>query len=115
MKRVYIGLAWAAVHLARRLHHPLPLLNGYLTDVLAVPAITGITLAVTRRWIVRDPGYTYPPAYFLFVALYLSVVFEWIMPHWSHAFTADWGDVAAYFAGALACFLIRERHFLRRG
>ena len=49
------------------------------------------------------------------IPLYLSVVFEWIMPHWSHAFTADWGDVAAYFAGALACFLIRERHFLRRG
>lgn len=96
-------LCWALIHITRHYHHPIPILNDYLTDVLAVPVIAQICLWITRRFIVRDAAYVYPRWYFLFIAAYLSIVFEVIMPHLSPAYTADIGDVGAYFVGAALC------------
>jgi hypothetical protein len=94
-------LIWTVIHLCRYLHLPVPLLNGHLTDFIAVPAMAHITLTFTRRFIARNDVYTYPLYYLLFIAMYTSVMFEWIMPHYSGKYTGDWWDVAAYFAGGL--------------
>src|ERR1700733_14383002 len=89
-------LIWGIIHICRYLHRPIPILNDYLTDLIAVPAISCLTLSITRRFIVRNRKYQYPPVYYLFMALYVSVVFEGIMPLVSSKFTRDGWDVAAY-------------------
>lgn len=94
-------LAWCVIHLFRYAGQPLPLLNGHLTDFLAVPAMAHVAVTFTRRWIVRDRSYTYPLSYLLFIALYVSVVSEWIMPNYSTKYTRDGWDVVAYFAGSI--------------
>src|ERR1700754_3662231 len=94
-------LSWIVIHVCRNLHHPVPLLNDYLTDFIAVPAMTHPTLLFIRRYIIRNKCYTCPLSYLLFIALYISVIFEWIMPHISSKFTGDGVDVAAYFAGSI--------------
>jgi len=45
--------------------------------------------------------YSYSLDYLLFIALYVSVIFEWFVSHISAEFTGDWSDVAAYFAGSI--------------
>ena len=34
--------------------------------------------------------------------------FEYLFPRFSSGFTADWWDVAAYFAGAAAFYVVQE-------
>ncbi|HEY9256884.1 hypothetical protein [Chitinophaga sp.] len=94
-------LIWIVIHLCRYLHLAVPLLNGYLTDFIAVPAMAHVTLTFTRRFIVHNYEYTYPLYYLLFIALYTSIMFEWIMPYYSARYTGDWWDVVTYFAGSL--------------
>lgn len=102
-------LAWGVIHLFRYLAQPVPLLNGYLTDFLAVPAMAHLAVTFTRRWVVRDRSYTYPLSYLLFIALYVSIVSEWIMPVYATSYTRDWWDVVAYFAGSIFYYCLHGR------
>ncbi|MCW3463491.1 hypothetical protein [Chitinophaga nivalis] len=102
-------LLWGIIHLCRYLHQPVPLLNGHLTDFLAVPAMAHIALTFTRLFIVRNQQYTYPLFYLLFMAVYTSVVFEWLMPRLSPVYTRDIWDVVAYFAGSLFYYCFHGR------
>lgn len=97
------GFLWLVVHIARWQGQPLPYLNGHLTDLIVVPLIAQVCLVVVQRWIVRCDDYRLPLGYVLFIAMYVSVVFEGVMPRFSPRYTGDWLDVAAYFAGA-ACY-----------
>ena len=104
MKRLFIPvccLLWGIVHVGRYIHHPIPFFNDHLTDFIAVPVMAHLALTVTRRFIVRDDTYTYPLSYLLFIALYVSVIFEGVLPRLSSRYTSDWWDVAAYFGGSL--------------
>lgn len=94
------GFLWLVVHMARWHGQPLPYLNGHLTDLIVVPLIAQVCLVVVQRWIVQQDDYRLPLGYVLFIAMYVSVVFEGIMPRFSPRYTGDWLDVAAYFAGA---------------
>lgn len=105
MKRLFYisgisALLWLTVHMARWYGHPLPYLNGHLTDLIVVPLIAQVCLVVVQRWIVRCSDYLLPLGYVLFIACYVSVVFEGVMPRYSPRYTGDWLDVVAYFAGA---------------
>jgi hypothetical protein len=100
-------LLWIVIHACRLLHYPIPVLNDYLTDFIAVPVMSHLALTFTRSYIVRNRYYTYPLSYLLFIALYVSVVFEWIMPGISSKFTGDVLDVAAYFAGSIFYYFIQ--------
>lgn len=101
--RLLIGCAtaWAFIHFFRGIGHPLPFLNSYLTDFLAVPAMAHLALLIIRRAVARDPGFVFPFGWVLFVAAYVSLVMEALAPAFSPRYTGDWGDVAAYFAGGV--------------
>ncbi|HWV67023.1 MAG TPA: hypothetical protein VN105_14300 [Chitinophaga sp.] len=109
----YCGL-WGMIRLFRYIHLPVPLLNGYLTDFIAVPAMAHVALTFTRRYIVRNEYYTYPLYYLLFMAFYMAVVFEWVMPRVSTVYTSDVWDVAVYFGGALFYYYVhRKRTYIK--
>lgn len=115
MKRLFdpllltCGGLWCIVHAGRYLQHPLPLLNGHLTDFLAVPVLAHISVTFIRVFIVRNNDYRFPLSYLLFIALYTSVAFEWVMPRFSTAYTSDGWDVVAYFAGSLFYYFVHGR------
>ncbi|MEZ2442279.1 hypothetical protein AB6805_11185 [Chitinophaga sp. RCC_12] len=110
----YCGL-WSIIHFFRYIEHPVPLLNGHLTDFMAVPAIAHLALTFTRSYIVRDESYSYPFSYLLFIVLYLSVVFEWVMPQFSAAYTGDMWDVVMYFGGGLFYYYVHEKRITLKG
>nr|WP_295876843.1 hypothetical protein [uncultured Chitinophaga sp.] len=91
---------WLLVHITRWWGQPLPYLNGHLTDLIVVPLIAQVCLVVVQHWIIQRDDYRLPPGYLLFIAAYVSVVFEGVMPCFSPRYTGDWLDVAAYFTGA---------------
>lgn len=102
-------LCWLMIRITRWLSCPLPWLNSYLTDFLFVPATAHLTQWLMRKFILRDNTYTLPLSYILFIALYGAVVLEWIAPMISTRHTADWGDVVAYFLGALFYYFFHLR------
>lgn len=99
-------LSWAIIRFCRCIHHPVPLLNGHLTDFFAVPAMAHLSVTFIRRFVVRDQRYTYPLGYVLFIALYISVMLEGVMPRFSPRYTGDAWDVTAYFAGSLFYYFV---------
>lgn len=115
MKRLFdpflltYGALWGIIHACRYLQHPVPLLNGYLTDFLAVPVMAHLSVTFIRAFIVRNNHYRYPLSYLLFIALYTAVAFEWVMPRFSTAYTGDVWDVVAYFAGSLFYYFVHSR------
>ena len=92
---------WCVIHFFRAAHCPIPFFNSYLTDFLFIPVVAHVCLWFTRLFIVQNDNYYYPSWYYLFIALYASIVFEFIMPDFSVHFVRDYGDIVAYFTGAL--------------
>lgn len=78
---------------------PVPL-RSWLDDLLAVPLVLGIALAL-QRWRRGRPDWTLPPGQVLLAAGFFALVFEAVLPLVSSRVTADSWDLAAYAAGAV--------------
>ena len=102
-------LLWLMIRLLRWIKHPIPWLNDYLTDFLFIPVVAHISLSITRRFIIKDESYQYPLSYLLFMALYASLVFEYLMPALSVSYIEDKGDIIAYFAGGIYYYLYIQK------
>lgn len=75
-----------------------PLADNYLDTLLCMPLLlTGFR--AEQRWLWGRGDLSLWET--LGITALLSFVFEWVFPRISAGFTADWIDVAAYFAGAL--------------
>ncbi|MBK6619936.1 MAG: hypothetical protein IPH04_06420 [Saprospirales bacterium] len=80
----------------------IPLADNYLDTLLCMPLLlTGFQAEQARFWGKRRFG----PFEIFCITAFLSFVFEWVFPRLSPRFTADWLDVAAYFAGAMAWYV----------
>jgi len=76
----------------------IPPADNYLDTLLCMPLLlTGYQAEQRWLWGRKDLGLWEVVG----ATAALSFVFEWGFPRLSPAFTADWLDVAAYFAGAL--------------
>ncbi|WP_127130579.1 hypothetical protein [Pseudoflavitalea rhizosphaerae] len=102
-------LIWLVVHGLRKSGMIIPVFNDHLTDVLAVPAIAHLTVTVIRTYIAKTQPYSYPFGYVLIIAVYLSVVFEWLMPKFSPVYTGDPGDILAYGCGVLFYYFVHGK------
>jgi hypothetical protein len=98
---IFYCLIWTTIKLWRSSGNPPTFLNSYLTDIVAVPVIAHIVLIITRMYFTTQKKYTYPIAYLLFLATYVSFVFELLMPGFSSKYTGDGIDVVCYFIGAM--------------
>ncbi|QEC42474.1 hypothetical protein [Pseudobacter ginsenosidimutans] len=103
------GLLWLLVQGFRKAGVIITIFNDYLTDLIAVPAIAHLTITIIRTYIVKDRSYNYPFGYVLFIAVYLSVVFEWLMPGFSRVYTGDPGDMIAYGCGVLFYYFVHGK------
>ncbi len=92
-------LIWLIVFILRKSGHTLPYLNGYVTDVFAIPVIANLGLWFQRVAIYKSNYYVLSAWHVVFIVVYLSVVFEGILPWLSTKYTADWIDVVLYTIG----------------
>lgn len=77
-----------------------PLLFSYLDDLLAMPIVLTIILAVERIYFQND-SFVMPLAWLAGAVVAFSIFFELLLPPIYSKHTADWLDVVAYTLGAL--------------
>jgi hypothetical protein len=94
-------LTWLVVFIMRKLHHPLPYLNGYITDAAALPVIANLGLWFQRVIIIKNNYYVLSVWHVVFITAYVSVLFEGLLPLISKNYTADWIDVILYIIGGI--------------
>jgi hypothetical protein len=108
LNKWFIGgcMIWLVVTIMRRSGHPLPVLNGYINDLLAIPVIANMGLWFQRVFVIRNNYYVLSPWHVVFIVVYVSVLFELALPYYSKTYTGDWIDVALYLAGGIFFYRI---------
>ena len=108
LNKWFIGgcLLWLVVTILRRNGHPLPVLNGYIDDLLAIPVIANLGLWFQRVIVIRNGYYVLSPWHVAFIVVYVSVLFELALPYYSKAYTGDWIDVTLSLAGGIFFYKI---------
>ena len=99
-------LIWLVVTILRKSGHPLPVFNGYLDDLLAIPVIANLGLWFQRVFVIRNNYYVLSSVHVTFIVVYVSVLFELVLPYYSKAYTGDWIDVTLYLAGGIFFYKI---------
>jgi hypothetical protein len=102
-------LVWLAVFITRKLHHSIPYLNGYLTDVFAIPIITTLALCFQRVIVFKNNFYTLSKWHIVFITVYVSLVFEVLLPRLSKTYTGDWVDVGLYIVGGVFFYRVMNK------
>lgn len=96
----------------RRTGHPLPGVNGYINDMVAIPVIANLGLWFQRVFVIRNNYYVLAPWHVIFIVVYVSVIFEIVLPHYSKMYTADWVDLLLYVAGGIFFYKIINDPFM---
>jgi hypothetical protein len=99
-------LIWLVVIILRKAEHPVPVLNGYINDLAAIPVIANLGLWFQRVLIIRNNYYVLSAWQVAFIVIYVSVLFELALPHYSRTYTADWTDVLLYSIGGVFFYKI---------
>lgn len=102
-------LGWAIVFTLRRLGLPLPLFNGYINDLFAIPVIATLGLWFQREFIIKNSYYVLSPLHVIFIVIYVALIFEGLLPHLSKTYTADWVDVLLYAVGGLFFYWVMNK------
>lgn len=108
LNKWFIGgcLVWLVMIILRRSGYPLPVLNGYIDDLLAIPVIANLGLWFQRVFVIRNNYYVLSPWHVAFIVIYVSVLFELVLPYYSKTYTGDWIDVLLYLAGGVFFYRI---------
>jgi hypothetical protein len=109
---IFYCLAWCIVHFLRYINCTIPWINDHLTDLIFIPVTANITIAIIRKYVVKNQHFQYPLWYVLSIALYASILFEFILPQISDAHTADISDVVSYFLGGLFYYYVHQKRHL---
>ncbi len=102
-------LTWVVIYASREFGYPLPFVNGYIDDLFAIPVIANLTLCLMRVAIIRSNYYVLSASKVVFVVVYVSLVFEVILPLLSKRYTRDWLDALLYAIGGLFFYLVMNK------
>ncbi len=102
-------IIWLIITITRRLGHPVPLINGYINDVAAIPVIANLGLWFQRVYIVKTDYYILGLKHIVLIVMYVTIVFEIILPRISKIYTADWIDALLYIVGGLFFYLVMNK------
>jgi hypothetical protein len=98
----------------RKLGYPLPLINGYIDDVIAIPVIANLGLWFKRVFIIKTNYYVLSPWHIIFIVAYVTLIFEILLPLYSKTYTADWVDVLSYLIGGLFFFKVLNKPIIQK-
>jgi hypothetical protein len=74
-------------------------MRNYLADVLCLPVVLSMAVLLQRLLFYRNSDYRLNKMQVIFTVVYVTVIFEGILPHFMPRYTADYFDVAAYSTG----------------
>lgn len=103
-----LALSWYLWHVTHRIQgiYRLGFVANYLADLLCVPIIASLTLAVIR-YTHRVKQLTLLQV--LGIATYISIIFEaWLPKKYPNTYTADYWDILCYFIGAVVFYLLQK-------
>lgn len=72
----------------------------WANDLIAIPLILSLTVSL-KRLLSRDKHFTLSSIQVIFVFIYVSVLFELILPAYSSKYTGDLVDISCYGLGTL--------------
>ncbi|MGZ3874067.1 MAG: hypothetical protein ACXVJD_14190 [Mucilaginibacter sp.] len=102
-------IIWLVVFTTRKLGHPLPFVNGYIDDAIAIPVIANLALWFQRTVIIKNNYYVLSVWHVVFITAYVTLVFEGLLPWLSATYTADWRDVVLYVIGGVFFFGVMNK------
>ena len=102
-------VVWLVVITARKLGYPFLYINGYIDDLAAVPVIANLGLWFQRVLIYRNNYYVLALGHVVFIVVYVSLIFELLLPLLSKTYTADWIDVLLYVIGGIFFFRVMNK------
>jgi hypothetical protein len=103
---IFVGslAVYILIRLLRKNNYDIPeWINGYLTDLICIPIVLMICLALVRS-IKRDSLIEIKPWLIALICIEYALIFEWFLPQKSSIYTADWIDVLMYFFGGIIFF-----------
>ncbi len=89
--------------------HPVPLGNGYVDDLAAIPVLANLALWFQRVFIIKSDYYVLAPWHVIFIVAYVALVFEGLLPLLSKIYTADWIDIILYVLGGFFFYRIMNK------
>jgi len=102
--------SWLLIRYTRKLQFPIPLLNNWLTDFVFVPLIAHTSFVLGSIIFKPNGTFKYPLYQILSISLLTALVFEGILPYYTHYNTADFYDLLAYFAGGMFYYFVHQTH-----
>jgi hypothetical protein len=100
---------WTTTFVLRKLKHPIPYFNSYLTDAFAIPVVANLGLWFQRNVIYKSNKYILGIGHVIFIVTYVSIVFEFFLPRYSNKYTSDWLDVVMYIGGGVFFFKVMNK------
>lgn len=89
--------------------HFLPnILEYYLADLLALPLILKSSLFLTQK-LKKDPSLQLSKTKIIVTVIYVSLVFELILPHFNSKYTSDSFDVLCYIIGGFIFYFLETK------
>lgn len=110
---IFYTLSWCLIRYTRWHHNPIPYLNNWLTDFVYVPIICAVS-----HWIflhlapIQYARTKYPLFQILILVIFVSIVFEFIMPNVTEYNTYDLGDILSYLIGGLFYYIIHQNYII---
>lgn len=94
--------------LQKILHVRIEWADNYADDLLAVPFVSSCVLLMENFIIYKEHKRTHSFAQLLFLFVFISVVFEFIIPIYSTFYTYDIWDIVFYFLGFILYFFAKK-------
>lgn len=94
------GVVCIVIELLQHFQITIPYFHYWANDLIAIPLILSLTVSL-KRMIFQDIHFTLSPIQIIFVFIYVSVLFELILPAYSSKYTGDLADVFCYGLGTL--------------
>lgn len=106
---LFISAVAIAIYLAKLGDVPLPnWMYFYLSDLLCMPSVLSVCLAIVR--IAKNNTFLYiPPGAIIALTAYYAMYFEWVLPQYNTRYTADIIDVALYSIGSILFYVFQKR------
>jgi len=80
--------------------------SSYFADLLCMPLLLSYSVIMIRK-IKKTPSLILNKKMILFAFIYVSIVFEIILPEISTKFTRDYLDILMYFIGSIVFYLFQ--------
>lgn len=108
LEGIVILIALAHQFTERVIQYPMSWFDNYGDDLLAVPFISSCVLLMENFLIYHQHHRKHSFLQLLFIFILISLLFEFIIPHYKSGYTRDTLDILFYFIGFISYYSIKK-------